>query len=73
MQLKLYEFSKTKAILLFLKKIIDFFSRKNMNLFKIGEGGKFAVESVSKKKNFQNCIFHFNCEVVFLQLKSENF
>ena len=35
-----------------------------MNLFKIGEGGKTAVESVSKKKISQNCTFHFNCEVV---------
>ena len=56
---------KNEGNFAFFEKIIDFFSRKNMNFFKIGEGGKFAVESVSKKKISQNCIFHFNCEVVF--------
>ena len=35
-----------------------FFSRKNLNFFKIDEGGKFAVEGASYDNVSLNCLFH---------------
>ena len=46
------------------------FSKKNLKLFKIAKGGKFAAESVSNDIISLKCLFYPNFEV-FWQ-KSEN-
>ena len=44
---------------------------KNLIFFKIGKGGKFAVECVSNDIFSQNHLFHLNCEVFFK--KNQNY
>ena len=70
------EWTEIVKFLKYVRKVIffkqaGFFEKKLIFFFKIGKGGKFAVECVYWKILFLKNVFDFNCEVP-LQ-KSENF